>query len=243
MAALCSNDGSLHARGAAADDNDLLGRSGLGDQVLQLVLTAHSGVDGTCKGLCGGLGILQAVEALDAGDDLVLLTMTCLFGHFRISDGTTCHGNKVSAAGGQSLFNELGILKSAQSQHRLRNTQLLDLPGKAGILAGLMEDRGMHNGLGAGNGHIACGNVGNVNTIPCHTQELGNILGLQLLVSIGIANLVIMGNRQRFSKEPPNSSVRWLNRGLMNRLMTRPWPPWIRMESKPTATACSATLA
>ena len=190
MAALCSNDCSLHAGGAAADDNDLLGGSGLGDQILQLVLAANGGVDRTCKGLGGGLGILQAVEALDAGDDLVFLTVTCLLGHLGIGNGTTGHRHEVSAASSQGLLNELGILECTQSQHRLRNAQLLNLPGKAGILSGLVEDGGMHDGLGAGDGHIAGRDMCDINAVAGHAQELSNVLRLQLLVGIGIANLV-----------------------------------------------------
>ena len=190
MSPLGRNDRRLHAGGAAADNTNLLGCSGFGNQILQLILPAHGGVHGAGKRAGIRLGVLQTVEALDAGNDLVLLAVAGLFRHLGIGDGAAGHSNEVRAAGGQRFLHELGILEGAQRQNRLRHAQLFDAAGKPGILGGLVEDGRVHNGLSAGNGHVARGDVGDVDAVAGHPQELGNVLRHELLVRIGIAHRV-----------------------------------------------------
>ena len=56
-------------------------------------------------------------------------------------------------------------------------------------------------------------------------------------------SMTIRGKRARFSRLPPNSSVRWLQAGERNWLSSQPWPQWIITMSNPQSRQISAASA
>ena len=191
MAALLCSDRSLHARRAAADDDHLLGLLLGGHQNGEPRLSAHSGVDGAAK-RCRA-AVIQAVEALDAGDDLVLLALSGLVHQGCIRNGTTGHGNDIGFSGSQRGLNVLGLLISAQGQDRdMDLAGLLHILGKIGVVPGQQEVVGVHNVLGVRK-EAACGDMGNVDLILHHLQERHTVIGSKAVIAaqLGAGNAVL----------------------------------------------------
>lgn len=117
--------------------------------------------------------------------------------------------------------------------------------------AGVHEHRGVLHLLGAG---------GHVDQVHLAIQGLGDLhAGLDAVASRaplgpgdahvdgegpahGGADLLHhqQGKRIRFSKLPPQRSVRWLVSSEMNWWSSQPWPMWIITMSKPQALAVAA---
>ena len=167
--------GSLHAGGAAADDHNFFLFGGLVFQHFQPVFPGSGGVDGAGKG--GIPAVVQTVEAADAGDDLVLPTVEGFVRHMSIGNEASCHGHKVSAAGGDGFFHQVRMLEAAQSQYgNVDLAGLLDLPCQICIVACRQEVVGVHDVLRVGV-EAAGGDVGNVDLVLDHLQIFHTVIG------------------------------------------------------------------
>src|ERR1051325_6671743 len=67
--------------------------------------------------------------------------------------------------------------------------------------------------------------------------EMRRKRGMSWGMTARVALMMSVSRRARFSREPPEASVRWLEMGDKNSEMRYPWAPWISMVSTPAWTA------
>ena len=113
MSSGCRSQCCLHASRSAADDRNLLYRSGLREHMIPDLLQSDLGIHRAVS--------LMAVVAVDAGTHILASALQQLHAVFLVADKGTCHGNQIRLSLGNKLLDQVKILESAH-----RCTQSLD---------------------------------------------------------------------------------------------------------------------